>query len=132
MRWSALLSVTLVAGCSEAKFAPVSGTVTLDGDPLANVAVSFQPIGDEVNPGPGSSARTNDEGHYTLRVIGGGEGALIGKHRVEINSIPGGDANDERRPLSKVKVPRKYNLNSQLKFDVKRGANQADWILKSQ
>jgi hypothetical protein len=126
-----LFGLLLVPGCGGSRYAPVSGTVTMDGKPLANVAVSFQPVGGELNPGAGSSGRTNERGEYTLQVIGGrGQGAVVGKHRVEINpTVDNPDA--DRNPPPKVTIPIRYNRASTLTFEVKPGDNQADFPLTS-
>jgi hypothetical protein len=104
----------------------------MDGKPLANAAVNFQPLGgDQANPGPGSSGRTNDKGEYTLTVIGGGTGAVVAKHRVEINPTAEGDPNDDRRPPPKIKIPSRYNRATELRFEVKPGSNTANFDLTS-
>ena len=134
IRHLSLIGLVLALGCGDSTYAPVSGHVTLDGAPLANAAVLFQPMGEKLNPGPGSSARTNENGDFTLEVIGlGNKGAVIGKHRVEIHPTqanPEGDQND-RNPGTKVPIPFKYNRLSDLKFEVKPGPNKANWDLKS-
>jgi hypothetical protein len=109
----------------------VSGTVTMDGKPLANVAVLFQPIGGTLNPGPGSSGRTDENGGYTLTVMGGGgKGAVVGLHRVEVHPTVAGGT-DDRRPPQKMQIPLRYNYKSELEFEVKRGNNTADLHLTS-
>jgi hypothetical protein len=63
--FGAVLASTL--GCGDSKVASVSGTVKLDGEPLANAVVIFQPLGDgKMNPGVGSIGRTNDKGEYRM------------------------------------------------------------------
>jgi hypothetical protein len=105
--------IALVMGCSgNTKSSPVSGAVTMDGEPLANAMVSFQPIGKELNSGPGSTGKTNDRGEYALEVVGGGNGAVEGLHKVMIRS---GDA--------KVTIPAKYNVKTELRYEVKPGNN---------
>src|SRR5690349_16003320 len=90
MRVRLLLSCALLllaVGCnSKAKFVPVSGKVTLDGKPLANATVSFQPEpkGDNVIAGVGSTGKTNENGEFVLMAATGEIGAIIGKHRVVI------------------------------------------------
>ncbi len=100
----AVLASTL--GCGDSKVGSVSGTVKLDGEPLANAVVIFQPLGDgKMNPGVGSIGRTNDKGEYRLHLIGGGNGAVRGKHRVEI-SCPiddGQNSPDEDRATKPAK-----------------------------
>src|SRR5262249_34965527 len=85
----ALLALALPAvGCGGGpKVAPVSGRVTLDGQPLAGASVNFQPLsdGNNLNPGPGSYGKTDADGRYSLRVVVDDRpGAFVGKHRVEI------------------------------------------------
>ncbi len=130
-RFVFLFGIVLFLGCSDApKTGLVSGTVHLDGKPLANALVSFQPVGSQLNPGPGSTGRTNEKGEYSLQVIGGGRGAIVGKHRVEISClVDDGKTNpgDDRPSPRRDRVPPKYNLNSELTFDVKSGENTADF-----
>jgi hypothetical protein len=63
MAWILLVSGT---GCNTSPFTivPVSGTVLLDGQPLAGGVINFQPIvtGTATNSGPGSTARIDPEG----------------------------------------------------------------------
>ena len=105
----------------------------MDGKPLPNAAVMFQPASEStLNPGAGSSGRTNERGEYTLTVVGGaGRGAVIGKHRVEIHPTVEGDPGDDRHPPPKMKIPLKYNYQSELRYEVKPGPNKADFDLTS-
>jgi hypothetical protein len=121
----ALVVLVLAMGCGDSKHGTVSGTVTLDGQPLANAVVSFQPSSTELNPGPGSVGRTNDRGEYTLEVVGGGHGAVVGSHKVSIRA--GGDG----AKAPSVAVPARYNSKSELKFEVKPGQNTANFELAS-
>jgi hypothetical protein len=131
-RFPLLVGLLLVLGCGDTKYAPVSGTVTMDGKALADVAVSFQPTGEgQMNPGPGSSGRTNEKGEYSLQVIGGrGKGAVVGMHRVEVHPTVDDNANG-RRPPPKIQIPAKYNRLSELRFEVKPGNNTANFDLTS-
>ena len=71
----------LLSGCGSAgpDLVPVSGTVTLDGKPLANAHVTFEP-----HNGASSIAMTNSQGEYSLVFPGNRVGALPGEHRVTI------------------------------------------------
>src|SRR5262245_48265312 len=107
----ALLLLLPCLGCGGVKYAPVSGKVTMDGQPLSNAHVNFQPIAEgTMNPGPGSHGKTDENGNYTLEVVGGGQGAVVGKHRVTVSLLIGTyDPNsDAKKPLPE-KVPSKYN-----------------------
>jgi hypothetical protein len=128
----------VVLGC-EHKFVPVSGKVTLNGKPLANATVSFQPMAAKgsVEAGPGSQGKTNAEGGYSLQASTGRNGALVGEHRVIITALAQqvGDS-DERPPRGgwplKDKVPARYNANSKETFTVPPGGtDQADFDLHS-
>ena len=81
--------VLSLAGCGGGpKLARVSGVVTVDGQPYKNAIVSFQPIatpGSE-NAGMGSTALTDEQGRYTLMTIDGKSGAVVGKHKVRIQT----------------------------------------------
>jgi hypothetical protein len=94
---------------SDHRFAPVSGRVTLDGAPLSNALVVFVPqprarLGD---PGPQSSAKTDERGQFTLRVDGRREaGAVIGLHQVRILRLADGQAPPAEAPAVRTfKVP---------------------------
>ncbi len=132
-RFLLVFGAVFFLGCGDdaPKIGLVSGTVYLDGNPLPNAAVSFQPIGADLNPGSGSTGRTNEKGEYSLKVIGGDrKGAVVGKHKVEISClVDDGKANpeDDRPRPRRDKVPPKYNLNSELTFDVQPGENIADF-----
>jgi len=76
------------ASCGGSKYVPVSGVVTLNGAPYKNAVVSFQPLatGGNANPGRGSSAITDESGRFTLRTDTGETGAVVGKHKVRIQT----------------------------------------------
>ncbi len=139
MRARLLLGFALVLGlgCGPGQFAPVSGTVTMNGKPLAGALVIFSPIAREgsIDAGPGSSGKTNDKGEYALTSDTGRTGALVGKHRVSVSLMnPGaGDSDDRRRPGQLVnQVPVRYNGKTELTYDVPAGGtNKADFSLKS-
>lgn len=120
-------AMLLLAGCGAAdgpELARVSGTVTLNGEPLPHAVVQFQPTGPQ---GSYSAARTDESGFYELRFTRDRSGAIIGTHRVSI-STAAPDAEDENgnpRPIAE-QVPASYNAQSTLTREVKRGANTID------
>ncbi len=126
--------VMLGCGGSEFDIVPVSGKVTLNGEPLVGAQVRLQPTGGAENPGPSSTGLTNDQGEYVMKTIDGETGAVVGHHRVSITSnpfreVPAGDSdvspNEER-------VPKRYNLLSEVTLDVPEGGNDgADFDLTS-
>jgi hypothetical protein len=82
-----VLSLLYCVGCSESlPVAPVSGTITFEGRPLAGAGITTQPIArDSPNPGAGSFGVTDEEGRYELELVKPArKGAIIGEHRVMI------------------------------------------------
>ena len=84
---TALFCFSALVGCSDGggSIAPVSGTVTLDGKPLAGIRVTFypEPAEGNSNPGPYSTAVTDGEGNFSLVDRYGNEGAMVWRHKVE-------------------------------------------------
>jgi hypothetical protein len=135
--WLTAATVLVLLGCKGGglEIAQVAGRVTLDGKPLPNATVNFQPIGSpgNINPGSGSYGKTDADGRYTLRTVDQDrDGAYVGKHRVEITAQarPQVQENDRDRGSPNL-VPAQYNRESKLTFEVKSGTNAADWPLTS-
>ncbi len=99
----------------------VSGTVTLNGVPLSNAVVVFKTEGVRMCRG-----FTDSGGKYELKYLRDIQGAALGVHKVYINSVP---TNESGR--AKVRLPRKYNLKTELTARVEPGYNTFDWELKS-
>jgi hypothetical protein len=112
-------------GCSNANFGEVAGQVTLDGKPLPQVAVRF-----EDERGSATIARTDQHGNYALRYTVHQIGAPVGKHKVTIfTPAPETEGTGER---SKAEfVPAKYNRNSTLIQEIKRGKQTINFELSS-
>jgi len=125
-------ALLLLAGCGT-KYAPVSGMVTLDGVPLADASVTFQPVADKgIEAGTGSYGHTDAQGRYTLKtVLGDRAGAVPGKHMVRISRYqadPGGNPDVGGREI----LPARYNLDTTLTAEVPRaGLPNADFKLQS-
>jgi hypothetical protein len=119
-------------GCDRSPYVivPVSGTVTLDDEPLADALVSFQPIGATTSsePGPGSFGRTDEEGRYTLQIVEPDQpGAVVGPHRVLISTATSGGGDGDRTVGERV--PRRYR-DGKLQFTVPDGGtSEADFEL---
>src|SRR5690242_2884422 len=62
--------------------APVEGTVTKDGHPLAGIQVIFLADADAGTVGLRARGITDEAGHYRLRTDNGDDGAVAGKYRV--------------------------------------------------
>lgn len=130
----AAVLLTTVAGCGQKgpALGQVRGRVTLDGEPLAEAEIVFQP-----QKGRPGTARTNDKGEYELTYTVDRAGALLGLHEIRITTFePGYDGETpqgERKtiPERPERVPAKYNRKSELKADVKPGSNVFDFQLSS-
>ena len=104
-----VLTTLPAIGCLGDGFAlaPVTGTVTFDGTPVADLTITFSPKSteDKPTPGPFSTATTDSEGKFTLVSRAGKPGAVIGPHRVTIRlpadatSAKLRDANDRVKDL---------------------------------
>jgi len=134
MRYLLLLlcALFLALGCGDSRrLGTVSGKVTLDGQPLPNARVNFQPM-EGRNPGIGSYGQTDVKGEYSLTLIDEkAQGAMVGLHRVIIKAAPAkGSQTDDKVPAGKDVVPPEYNTNSILQFEVKPGHNEANFDLK--
>lgn len=75
------------AGCRKNNpfdLAPVSGIVTVDGQPTPGIVVVFTPVATDKTAivGPFSSAITDADGKFTLKSKQGDFGAVIGSHSV--------------------------------------------------
>jgi hypothetical protein len=130
-------AVLPVLGCGGVRLAPVSGRVTLNGQPLANAKVIFQPVAKEgVNAGPASQGETNAQGEYTLKtIIGDKDGAVVGQHLVSVSALqgPAPDPTKDNNPPRKELVPERYNAKTELKFEVPAtGTTKADFPLTGQ
>ena len=127
----------VVAGCSSSPYSlvPVSGTVTLDGQPLAGGVINFQPVGEgTVTVGPGSTARIDAAGRFSLSTIRGQPGAVVAKHRVKIYSYSAETAKieDGGSTAQRERVPARYNYQSDVTFDVPAGGtDKADFTIQS-
>jgi hypothetical protein len=135
-----IVSFAAAAGCDGGpSIAPVSGTIYMDGKPLPNVDIAFQPIGSEQNPNPGrgSTAKTDAEGRYALKIDGTVDGAVVGRHRIVISSsqttaVDPETGSADGAPVEREMVPPEYNYQSKLEFEVPAGGtNNADFQLDS-
>lgn len=142
-----IASLLLLAGCGTRgpKLGMVAGKVTMDGQPLPEVIVTFVPA----EGGVSSSGLTNQDGVYLLS-CSLGQGAVVGQHRVYVQSKPPNAPGDSlvpdeddpsyrpdpyasvRAPVFEEKLPARYNTNSELVREVKPGKNMIDLELTSQ
>jgi hypothetical protein len=126
-------------GCgSNGKVATVSGVVTLNGKPTADIAVTFQPIAPEGKNvvGPSASGVTGPDGRYTLKLHGTEtKGATVGKNQVRFTGYTElTDMSEEalRKAKPKINIPTRYWSEAKIEFDVpSKGTSSADFQLTS-
>lgn len=154
----AAVALALPIGCGDDGYvlAPVSGRVLVDGEPVAGLRISFEPIGgaDRPVPGPESIAVTEDDGGFRLYTTDTERrGAVVGPCRVRIWSLPADQPEvitDDQDPnydsVAEIKaikaqirnprkakkplgiVPFRFNDESELTFTVPpEGTTQADF-----
>src|SRR5688572_20357368 len=121
------------AGCTDVrKAAPVSGHVTLDGQPVADVYVSFQPQAESADfaaDAMGSFGVTDESGKYTLSMSDTQHpGAIPGKHVVRLSDKRAGSTSDGGASTGpKPRFPGRYSDGSH-KIDVPpAGTDSADF-----
>lgn len=103
----------------------VSGTITLDGEPLKHAVITFQPTG-----GRPAYGKTGEDGKYQMMYTGSQSGATVGMNTVTITN--GGEKRDEETGkvwFQKEQVPAKYNAKSELEFDVQPGSQTHNFEL---
>jgi hypothetical protein len=85
--WTSVLFLGLAVGCGGPDTpVPVSGKVTLDGQPVAGAAIQFVPDGNGARRP--ASAGTESDGSYRITTHNPGDGALPGEYKVVITWEP--------------------------------------------
>jgi hypothetical protein len=136
------------AGCSqsgdELPREPVSGTVTLDSQPLADGVIQFMPATSATGEGtaviqPGGA--TIKGGRFS---IPRDTGLVPGSYNVAINAadrgaeqtkpdVPGTGQKAQKGRVPKELIPAKYNAQTELKAEIKKGgASDLKFDLQSQ
>lgn len=155
-----LVGLALTTGCDSTprlETVPVSGVVTLDGEPVEGATVTFRPVNPE--QGIAASGKTDKDGVYKLTAVGAGadvkvtpgSGTVPGQYQVTVtkNVVPdrpedyeewasqssaqGDPAAVAAQQITYV-VPRKYNRpqTSGLQVTVKDGENDIPLELTSE
>ena len=132
--------IGLVSGCGSSgpAMGRVSGKVMYKDQPIANATVTFLP---DATGAQSATGITDESGVYRLSTFGKNDGALVGKHRVNVvarapfeGKLPPGAGEamlEEFQSSGKPLIPMKYfNVEtSGLTFDVASGSNEFDLIL---
>jgi hypothetical protein len=119
-----LLGLAANGGCkSETPLIPVTGLLTIDGKPAANVSLQFLPdsLGGQTS-GPSAYGTTDDQGRFTLQTHEGHTGAVEGLHVVMLADL------DEERPAQGTaptkpsRIPQVYaTVSSPLRVTLQEG-----------
>jgi hypothetical protein len=103
-----LVCATGLIGCGTGEsYVPVSGLVTLNGEPLGDAKLIFEPIGNEDGNAAGkpSYGRTDLNGNYSLECpIAQQAGAAVGEHRVRIITLKAGGYTEEQIEAARKKL----------------------------
>jgi hypothetical protein len=130
----ALLALVVWGGCNEPDDdlprEAVSGTVTLDGQPLEKGMIQLIPAGGR---GQTQAGAPIERGSYSIPQR---EGPVPGRYTVVITAAEGSStapagAPGKEVPIPKELIPAKYNTKSTLALEVKKGEkNRGDFELK--
>jgi hypothetical protein len=132
------LAALLAAGCSgggdNLPREAVSGTVTIDGQPLAGGMIQFTPRGGGAGSAVGGGS-VIEEGRFSIPRE---SGLVPGSYAVAINaSARGPEARTKGRlvkgsGLAKESIPARYNARTELSAEIKKGgAHGLEFQLKS-
>src|SRR5262245_44449132 len=141
--WFALSFMTtlafLGAGCKPGvEMAPVKGTVTYNGKPLAKGTILFEPTGQR-----SATGKIVDGEIVEVTTYKSGDGAVVGPHKVAIFSTEepasgGGNPGDASKPnpdymTGKSLIPAHYSdiTTSGLTADIQSGENTVTFTLTS-
>jgi len=119
-----LALAALLVGCSQEggfKLAKVSGSVTLDGQPVAGAGLEFV-----ADAGGVAYGRTDASGRYYMSFGNSRTGAIVGKNQVRITAGDRVTVGGKKYESTEV-FPKKYNKESELFIEVASGSNTFDF-----
>lgn len=90
--WAGSLALLMLMGCGAdtGTTFPVTGIVTVGGEPVPNATVTFTP-----ENGRSATGVTGSDGRFTLSTFRAGDGAVPGKHTIVVIPFKG----DEPEPM---------------------------------
>src|SRR5262245_11809556 len=118
----AVIVPTAATSCGRvSNVVPVSGKVTLDGQPLPNIAINFGPLTGGMDGAYASYGKTDHAGRYTQKLLDNGQpGATSGKNRVTLNEYSDGPVSDGAAVRVQFKLPSTAR-DGTMQFDVPKG-----------
>ena len=125
LRLLCIAAAMAAPGCGGEKFktAGVTGTVTVEGQPVAGVMLEFEPERVDGTILPAAYGSTDAEGRYSLERVGGsrgGAGGVVGKNTVRISAPEG----------SQTQVAPFYAEEGAFTREIVEGSNVFDFDLK--
>lgn len=134
-----IAALLLTGGCNEGPgIVRVTGTVTMDSEPLPDAWVTFRPVDTDVDVDGARFARpsvgvTDSSGYYSLEYSLTQTGALPGKYRVEITAGHQAHADETGKwvPAAPETVPEVYNAKSTLTAEVSSVLREFNFDLDS-
>jgi len=122
----------VLTGCGDAPrdqppIGQVTGVITLDGKPLSEAIILFQPT-----HGRPSIGKTNLSGRYELDYNATTKGAKIGIHTITITTHRDGEPGNPANPGFPEVLPARYHSRTELTADVTSGRNTIPFNLHSQ
>ena len=126
--------LSLLSGCGDSgpELAAVTGTITLDGNPLHGALVTFRPTGEVATTSYGVS---NKDGFYSLMFTRDKSGAMPGDYEVDIETTMPSKSElaemkaEGKEPPPFVPLPKKYKQPGALTAKVASGKNTIDFPL---
>ncbi len=121
--------ILVIAGCGSDRppLASLTGTVTLDGEPVPYGGLMFSPV----DGGRPSLAGLNEEGEFEASYVYGVPGAIIGKHRVTFEeSNADGGAESEEDEFKPYAPPANNYTISPTEIEVESGGTVINFTLE--
>ncbi len=125
-------SLALIVGCFGGKSArndvTITGTVTVDGQPIPNGSITFMPADGQGQDGGG----TIKDGKYTAKASVGEKFVTIDGFKVEGQRVADPGVDDRMIDNIVSIVPEKYRNKNELRATVKASGNTFDFKLESE
>ena len=123
-----LAALLTLSGCGDSKEGRVSGTVWVDDEPVEDGSINFIPADGQSQTAGG----VIKDGKYSVKVP-------VGLMKVEIRApktighkkIYPDQPNSPVRPVREERLAERYNLKTELTFEVRPGDNEKDFRLPS-
>ena len=126
-----LLVCVSIVGCGDKgpPLGSVSGTVTLDGEPVEGAFVDFSPLfegGLELR----AAEKTGSDGYFEMQYDLERNGVPLGKYQVQISTQDWEKQEDGSNKVIPEKIPKHYvGIDSILEYEVVDGENVANFEL---